>query len=42
MYPNGHNRTIEKLQPSGRYPDAQQIKRLWPRSDQRLSRRPPL
>lgn len=29
MYPTGHNRMIEKLQPSSRYPDAQQIKPLW-------------
>ncbi|MDE2618730.1 MAG: aromatic ring-hydroxylating dioxygenase subunit alpha [Sphingomonadales bacterium] len=29
MYPRGHNRMIEKLQPSSRYPDAQQIKPLW-------------
>ncbi|AZI35691.1 putative iron-sulfur protein [Caenibius tardaugens NBRC 16725] len=29
MYPNGHNRMIEKLQPSSRYPDAQQVKPLW-------------
>ncbi|MEO0032309.1 MAG: hypothetical protein RIS94_2067 [Pseudomonadota bacterium] len=29
MYPNGHNRMIEKLQPSSRYPDAQQMKPLW-------------
>lgn len=29
MYPAGHNRMIEKLQPSSRYPDAQQIKPLW-------------
>lgn len=29
MYPTGHNRMIEKLQPSSRYPDAQQMKPLW-------------
>ncbi len=29
MYPNGHNRMIEMLQPSSRYPDAQQMKPLW-------------
>jgi phenylpropionate dioxygenase-like ring-hydroxylating dioxygenase large terminal subunit len=29
MYPNGHNRMIEKLQPSSRYADAQQVKPLW-------------
>lgn len=29
MYPNGHNRMIEKLQPSSRYADAQMVKPLW-------------
>ncbi|WP_066552288.1 aromatic ring-hydroxylating oxygenase subunit alpha [Croceicoccus bisphenolivorans] len=29
MYPTGHNRMIEKLQPSSRYEDAQQMKPLW-------------
>lgn len=29
MYPTGHNRMIEKFQPSSRYPDAQQVKSLW-------------
>jgi len=29
MYPTGHNRMIEKLQPSSRYEDAQQVKPLW-------------
>ncbi|GGD78876.1 aromatic ring-hydroxylating oxygenase subunit alpha [Croceicoccus mobilis] len=29
MYPSGHNRMIEKLQPSSRYEDAQQMKPLW-------------
>ncbi|MFA7439854.1 MAG: aromatic ring-hydroxylating dioxygenase subunit alpha [Sphingomonadaceae bacterium] len=29
MYPAGHNRMIEKLQPSSRWPDAQQMKPLW-------------
>jgi phenylpropionate dioxygenase-like ring-hydroxylating dioxygenase large terminal subunit len=29
MYPNGHNRMIEKLQPSSRYEDAQMVKPLW-------------
>ncbi|GAB4142763.1 MAG: hypothetical protein Tsb0016_11320 [Sphingomonadales bacterium] len=29
MYPSGHNRMIEKLQPSSRWPDAQQMKPLW-------------
>lgn len=29
MYPAGHNRMIEKFQPSSRYADAQQVKPLW-------------
>jgi phenylpropionate dioxygenase-like ring-hydroxylating dioxygenase large terminal subunit len=29
MYPSGHHRMIEKLQPSSRYEDAQQVKPLW-------------
>lgn len=29
MYPTGHNRMIEKLQPSSRYDDAQVMKPLW-------------
>lgn len=29
MYPAGHNRMIEKLQPSSRCPDANQMKPLW-------------
>ncbi|WP_380872136.1 hypothetical protein ACFB49_30870 [Sphingomonas sp. DBB INV C78] len=29
IYPNGHNRMIEKFQPSSRYPDAEQMKPLW-------------
>ena len=29
MYPSGHNRMIEKLQPSSRWDDAQQVKPLW-------------
>ncbi|HZV09282.1 MAG TPA: SRPBCC family protein, partial [Novosphingobium sp.] len=29
MYPAGHNRMIEKLQPSSRWEDAQQMKPLW-------------
>ncbi len=29
MYPTGHNRMIEKFQPSSRYADAQQVKPLW-------------
>lgn len=29
MYPSGHNRMIEKLQPSSRWPDAQQVRPLW-------------
>lgn len=29
MYPTGHNRMIEKLQPSSRFEDAQQMKPLW-------------
>jgi phenylpropionate dioxygenase-like ring-hydroxylating dioxygenase large terminal subunit len=29
MYPSGHNRMIEKLQPSSRGPDAGQMKPLW-------------
>ncbi len=29
MYPSGHNRMVEKLQPSSRWEDAQQVKPLW-------------
>ena len=29
MYPTGHNRMIEKLQPSSRYPDKDSVKPLW-------------
>lgn len=29
MYPAGHNRMIEKLQPSSRAPDAHEVKPLW-------------
>lgn len=29
MYPNGHNRMVEKLQPSSRYSDMNVIKPLW-------------
>ncbi|MDR2856998.1 MAG: aromatic ring-hydroxylating dioxygenase subunit alpha [Novosphingobium sp.] len=29
MYPSGHNRMIEKLQPSSRAPDAANVKPLW-------------
>lgn len=29
MYPNGHNRMIEKLQPSSRYPGKDKVQGLW-------------
>lgn len=29
MYPSGHNRMVEKLQPSSRWPDANVVKPLW-------------